>query len=121
MKNFRKTFQSRFGGKPGRFGDTVKIWKVQTFTHFLEFLKTCLKTFRFFLENDRHMSADSEKPKLCRIGMKYCNVAKTMGRDGRICVEMNGCARVVAVCGRSISVAIFLNHDAQIAAQATLF
>ena len=55
--------------------------------------------------------------------MKYCTVTKSMGRDRPISVEVNGCARVACALppSRSIPVAIFLNHDAQIAAQTARF
>ena len=45
--------------------------------------------------------------------MKYCTVAKSMGRDRTNSVEVNGCAHVACALGpsRSIQVAIFLNHD----------
>ena len=37
------------------------------------------------------MSADSENPKITRGNwMKYCTVAKRMGRDRPISVEVNG-------------------------------
>ena len=68
------------------------------------------------------MSADSEKPNI--IGgnwTKYCTVAKSVGRGRPICTSVVVGAR--AACAlrpiQSIPVAIFLNHDAQRAAQTT--
>ena len=57
------------------------------------------------------------------IWTKNCTVAKSMGRNRPISVEVNGCAHVACALrpSRSIPVAIFLNHDAQIAAQMTRF
>ena len=57
------------------------------------------------------MSADSEKPNI--IGgnwMKYCTVAKSMGRSGPIWTSVVVCARVACALQpvRSIPVAIFL-------------
>ena len=70
------------------------------------------------------MSAAAENPKITgAIWMKYCTVAKGMGPDRPISVEVNGYARVACALrpSRSIPVAIFLNHDVQIAAQTTRF
>ena len=59
------------------------------------------------------------------VWMKSCTVAKTMVWDRPVCVEVNGCACERVSCAlrpsRSIPVTIFLNHDAQIAAQTTHF
>ena len=70
------------------------------------------------------MSADSEKPNI--VGgnwMKYCAVAKSVGRSRPIWTSVVVCARVACALRpvRSIPVAIFLNHDAQSAAQTTSF
>ena len=88
------------------------------------FSKSARKCFHFFRQNDRPMSADSEKPNI--IGgnwMKYCTVAKSVGRRRPIWTSVVVCAR--AACAlrpvRSIPVGIFLNHDAQSAAQTTSF
>ena len=50
-------------------------------------------------------------------------VAKIRGRDRPISVEVTGCARVACTLRpiRSIPVAIFLSHDAQIAVQTMRF
>ena len=70
------------------------------------------------------MSADSEKPNI--IGgnwTKYCTVAKSVGRSRPIWTSVVVCARVACALRpvQSIPVAIFLNHDAQSAAQTTRF
>ena len=70
------------------------------------------------------MSADSEKPNI--IGgnwTKYCTVTKSVGRGRPIWTLVVVRARVAFALGQvqSIPVAIFLNHDAQSAAQTTRF
>ena len=70
------------------------------------------------------MSADSEKPNI--IGgnwTKYCTVAKSVGRGRPISASVVVGARVACALRpvQSIPVAIFLNHDAQSAAQTTRF
>ena len=124
-KNFRKTFQRLLGRKPRRFCDQLTFSIIQVIAHFLEFFKICPKMFPFFFhQNDRPMSADSEKPNI--IGgnwMKYCTAAKSMGRSRPIWTSVVVCARVSCALRpvQSIPVAIFLNHDAQSAAQTTRF
>ena len=74
------------------------------------------------------MSADSEKPNI--IGgnwTKYCTVAKSVGRGRPIgtSVVVRARARTRVACAlrpvQSIPVAIFLNHNAQSAAQTMRF
>ena len=70
------------------------------------------------------MSADSEKPNI--IGgnwTKSCTVAKSVGRGRPIWTSVVVRARVACALRpvQSIPVAIFLNHDAQSAAQTTRF
>ena len=68
------------------------------------------------------MSADSEKPNIIRGNWtKYCTVAKSVGRGRPIwtSVVVRACFACALQPVRSIPVAIFLNHDAQSAAQTT--
>ena len=55
--------------------------------------------------------------------MKYCTMAKSMGRDRPIFVEVTGRVRVAGALrpSQSLPVVVCLNHDSQIAAQTTLF
>ena len=58
------------------------------------------------------MSADSEKPNITGgIWMKYCTVAKNMGRDRPISVEVNGCARVACALRPSQSISFHFIAD----------
>ena len=55
--------------------------------------------------------------------MKYCPMAKNMGRDRPISVEVTGRMRVAGALrpSQSLPVVVCSNHDSQIAAQTTLF
>ena len=122
-KNSRKTFQRLFGRNPRLFviNSNFRSFKFHTFPGISQNLNENVSIFYW---NDRHLSADSVKPNITGgIWMKYCTVAKSMGRDRPISVAVNGWARVACALrtSRSIPVAIFLNHDAQITAQTTRF